>query len=169
MSDALARAGGFVYRRAWRQGLYAGLVIGGAWVGQYWGVAGAASGVLLALAVNFFLMAQLSLKIAHMSWKSFFGAHVPALLLAASSGVAVRAGSALLLQWSFHPVVLLAGTITVAACTVTALACSCPRFFLGPDGLWIIVGKAILASRGAVFQTLTQRREGAKNSGRSHG
>ncbi len=138
MSDALARARGFVYRRAWRQGLYAGCVIGGAWVGQFWGVGGAAFGVLLALCVNFFLMAQLSLKIADMSWDSFFGAHVPAVMLACSSGLAIHTTSAFMLQWSFAPVALLAGTLSVATCTVTALACSCPRFFLGPDGLWMI-------------------------------
>ena len=45
MSDSLARATGSVYRRAWRQGIYAALVFGGAWVGQFWGVAGVAYGI----------------------------------------------------------------------------------------------------------------------------
>jgi PST family polysaccharide transporter len=138
MSDALARACGFVYLRAWRQGLYAAFVIGGALVGQYWGVAGAASGVLLALCLNFFLMAQLSLKIADIGWAAFFGLHVPAILLACCSGVAVRASAALMLQWSSPPLVLLAGTTTVMAFTVTALILACPRLFLGRDGLWMI-------------------------------
>ncbi len=138
MSDALSRARGFVYSRAWRQGLFAGCVIGGACICQHWGVAGVAFGVLLALCMNFFLMAQLSLKIINMSWHSFLGAHIPSILLACSSGVAVHAASVLMLRWSLSPVALLVCAMSVAACTVTVLACSCPRFFLGPDGLWMI-------------------------------
>jgi O-antigen/teichoic acid export membrane protein len=137
ISDALTRARGFVYGRAWRQGFYAGCVLGGAWLGQFWGVAGAAFGVLLALCLNFFLMAQLSLKIARLSWRTFFGAHIPAVLLASSTGVAVQVTSLLVRHWSFSPLALLVGTMTVAACTVFALAVTHPQFFIGSDALWM--------------------------------
>ena len=138
MSDALSRASGFVYSRAWRQGLYAGGVIGGAWLCLRWGVAGVAFGVLLALCINFFLMAQLSLKIVHMSWKDFLEAHVPSILLACSLGVAAHLTSALILRWSHSPPTVLVGTIIVSACSVMLLICAYPKFFLGVDGLWMV-------------------------------
>ena len=46
MSDSIARSTGAVYRRAWRQVIYAALVVVGAWVGQHWGIAGVAWGAL---------------------------------------------------------------------------------------------------------------------------
>ena len=79
LSDSISRATGAVYRRAWRQAVYAGLVLSGAWTGQHWGVIGVAVGVFAALAVNFILMAELSLRIARLSWREFWRAHVPAL------------------------------------------------------------------------------------------
>lgn len=45
MSDSLSRAVGAVYRRAWRQWLYAAIVITGTYVGHHWGVSGIALGV----------------------------------------------------------------------------------------------------------------------------
>jgi PST family polysaccharide transporter len=138
MSDALARAKGCVYRRAWRQGVYAGLVIGGAIVGQNWGLAGAAAGVLIALSVNFLLMAELSLRIAGMGWSSFLGAHLPAILLAISLGTTLRVASFAANYLSFPPVATLVGSVALAGCTALALAFLFPKFFLGQDGLWML-------------------------------
>src|SRR2546430_549365 len=58
MSDALARGTGAVYRRAWRQILYAALVLVGAWIGKQWGMAGVAGGGLGALAIHLGLMGR---------------------------------------------------------------------------------------------------------------
>src|SRR5439155_10953704 len=77
MSDSLTRATGAVYRRAWRQVVYAGLVIGGAWIGQHWDLTGVAWGVLASLTINFLLMAQLSLTVAGLTWTSLWHMHVP--------------------------------------------------------------------------------------------
>ncbi len=60
MSDSLSRATGKVYRRAWRQGLYARLVFLGALVGQTWGVR-CRGRRARRLFLNYVLMAQLSL------------------------------------------------------------------------------------------------------------
>jgi hypothetical protein len=62
MSDSLARATGAVYRRAWRQWLYAGAVFLGAWLGQFWGTAGVAG---VAALCN---LPDASLKPACVSW-----------------------------------------------------------------------------------------------------
>ncbi|HJQ65320.1 MAG TPA: lipopolysaccharide biosynthesis protein, partial [Gemmatimonadales bacterium] len=85
MSDSIARSTGAVYRRAWRQILYAGLVVLGAWIGQHWGVTGVAWGALAALTVNFLLMAELSLDVARITWGEFWTAHRPAVLLTVCS------------------------------------------------------------------------------------
>lgn len=138
MSDALARANGFVYQRAWRQGLYAVLVIGGAWVGHFWGIAGSAVGVLIALCVNFFLMAQLSLRITEISWKTFFGAHIPAILLASSSGLVVHISSVLAHLSGVPNLILLTCSSAAVILNVIFLAYAWPQFFLGQDGLWMI-------------------------------
>ena len=47
ISDSLARSVGTVYKRAWRQAIYAALVVTGALVGRRWGITGVAWGVLV--------------------------------------------------------------------------------------------------------------------------
>jgi len=75
MSESLARATGAVYQRAWRQFIYAGLVITGSYVGHFWGLGGVACGVVFALITNFFLMAQLSLKLTNITWIDMIRVH----------------------------------------------------------------------------------------------
>lgn len=75
MSESLARATGAVYRRAWRQFVYAGLVLCGSYVGHFWGLEGVALGVALALVINFFLMAHLSLQLTDVKWIDFLSVH----------------------------------------------------------------------------------------------
>ncbi len=69
ISDTLARSTGAVYRRAWRQWVYAFAIIGFSIVGLYWGVVGVAAGVTLAVALNHLLMTQLSLTLLTIGWK----------------------------------------------------------------------------------------------------
>lgn len=67
MSDSLARATGAIYRRAWRQWIYAGAVFLGAWLGHFWGTPGVAVGVAVGIVLNFFLMLQLSVRLTGVS------------------------------------------------------------------------------------------------------
>ncbi|CAN5162639.1 lipopolysaccharide biosynthesis protein [soil metagenome] len=83
VSDCLAQATGAVYRRAGRTFVYAFGVVGGALIGQNWGIVGVAVAILAVLTVNFLLMAQLSLSLVDMSWRDFALAHVPAALTSA--------------------------------------------------------------------------------------
>src|SRR5256884_9366467 len=87
ISDVTARATAAVYHRAWRQLVYALCVLTGAWFGRAWGIDGVAAGVVGALAVNFFLMADLGLRLTRQTWRSFWDAHTPALGLAAAAGL----------------------------------------------------------------------------------
>lgn len=63
VSDALSRAKGSVYRRAWRQALYAAAVATGSYIGHFYGVEGVAIGVVLAITFNYLIMLQLSYRL----------------------------------------------------------------------------------------------------------
>lgn len=138
IGDSLARATGAVYRRAWRQALYAAAVIGGAWIGQHWGITGVAVGVLGALAFNFLLTAQLSVTITGVSWRQFGAAHVPALLLAALTGAVTWALATWLRALEAHGLLVLlaggAGALLAAGLAMRLM----PRVVLGSDGIWML-------------------------------
>jgi O-antigen/teichoic acid export membrane protein len=138
MSDSICRATGAVYRRAWRQAVYAGLVLGGSWVGHHWGVAGVAAGVLLAVTVNFVSMAHLSLSVSGITWGTLFRAHVPALLLSAACAVVLTAILIPLRQLEVAPLLRLVAAAGGTLSAGLALAWVAPRTFLGGDGLWML-------------------------------
>jgi O-antigen/teichoic acid export membrane protein len=138
ISDSLARSTGMVYRRAWRQAIYAALVVGGSLVGRHWGIEGVAWGVLGAITINYFAMAALSISSTGLPWRTFAGAHVRGLIL----GVCVAA-----LCW---PTAQFLRTQDVAAWLVIAIASAFsvglvglgaqrnPNLVLGDDALWMI-------------------------------
>jgi O-antigen/teichoic acid export membrane protein len=135
MSDSLSRATGRVYRRAWRQAVYAGLVFVGALVGQGWGVTGVAVGVLAALFANYLLMAHLSLTIVKLSWGRFVRVQLPAVRL-----TAVLAAVTLVITGGTRHLGMppLAGLLLGAAGGVgVALMAArlAPRLVLGEDGI----------------------------------
>jgi O-antigen/teichoic acid export membrane protein len=135
MSDSLARATGAVYRRAWRQLIYAALVFLAAWVGSHWSVAGVAVGVLASLTLNFFLMAQLSLGVSGLTWRRFGEAHLPAMLCAAVAGTLALASVTLLRQGGAPPVVRLLGAAAVTGAGFALALWRIPRPLLGPHGV----------------------------------
>ncbi len=139
ISDSVTRALGAVYRRAWRQWAYAGLVIGGGIVGQRWGLPGVATAVLFALLVNFLLTAHLATRLVALSWTDYFRAHAAGVRAAAAVavpafGIATLARTALELP---SPGVLVL-TLIGAALTVTPLLMAHPAWVLGPDGQWLM-------------------------------
>lgn len=134
LSDSLARATGAVYARAWRQAIFAIAVTVGAITGQRWGVAGMSLGVVAAVALNFFLMAQLSLRVTGLSWSEFTVAHLPALALAGTIGSGVWATADLLRQAQVTPLALLLDVAFVAGAAGLVLCWLLPALFLGQDG-----------------------------------
>ena len=137
ISDALVRATGAVYRRTWRQTAYAITVLVGAWIGTAWGVEGVAIAVLITLALNFFLMAQLALRLARMSWLRFATAHLAGFGLAAVVGAPVAAAAILLRTFDVAPLGVLA-TSLAAVIPSALVVVSLPRIFLGRDGMWMV-------------------------------
>lgn len=136
MSDSLVRATGAVYRRAWRQVAFAVLVVTGAWLGQPWKLPGVAVGVVAAVAVNFGLMAHLSLCLVPLPWRRFWAAHLPGLALAGLVGVQVYWVSLVLRAWTLPATAVL--LVSVAAIVPSLLVVWClPRLFPGQDGRWM--------------------------------
>jgi PST family polysaccharide transporter len=122
LSDSLARATGAVYRRAWRQMLYAALVAIGAYAGVPWGIRGVAIGVVLAVVVNYLLMAQLSLRLIDAGWKDLLLAHLPAAAVAGAVGLATWPTAALLRAVNAGPALVMSGALVSAAAMGLALA-----------------------------------------------
>jgi O-antigen/teichoic acid export membrane protein len=138
MSDSLSRSTGVVYRRARRQVVYAGMVIGGAYLGGHWGITGVAAGVFVALTVNFLLMAQLSLEVCQMSWSTFWAAHGPSVLLAAAAGSVAWSVATGLRQLPAPPLVILMMSAGGAIASVVWLMSRFPQRCLGEEGLWTL-------------------------------
>jgi PST family polysaccharide transporter len=138
MSDSITRSTGAVYRRAWRQALYAVLVVGGAWIGQHWGITGVAWGTLAALTVNFLMMAQLGLDVGHLTWSDFGRAHEPAVYLTMACAPVIWGATTLLRQWGLPPVSIVIGVSLLALGTALLLVFRAPAIFLGQDGRWML-------------------------------
>jgi O-antigen/teichoic acid export membrane protein len=135
MSDSLSRATGRVYRRAWRQVVYAGLVFLGAWVGRYQGLTGVAVGVLVALFLNYLVMAQLSLSVIQISWLQFVRAQLPALWLTVVVGVVTVVAAAGLRHYGAPPLLgLVVGSVAAGAAAALMIWLA-PTYALGEHGI----------------------------------
>lgn len=138
LSDSLARATGAVYRRAWRQAIYAALVIAGAGGGARWGLGGVAAGVLAALTVNCILMAQLSVSLGRMTWGRVARAHVPALHLTVLAGLVAWALATLMRAVNAGAVLVLVVTFAVTGAALLGSIRFVPSRFLGTHGLLML-------------------------------
>lgn len=87
MSDSLARGTGAVYKRAWRQLIYAAAVILFSYIGHFWGLYGVAVGVSLSLVINFLMMAHLSIQLTGIRWMDLLKAHRHGLQLGVFTGI----------------------------------------------------------------------------------
>jgi PST family polysaccharide transporter len=140
-----------VYASAVRQGLYAALVVFGAFIGQRWGVGGVAVAVSIAMGINFVNMAALSRRETGLSWSRFARAHVPGALLAVLIGstVAVTASLARAAHLGKIPVLVIA-VLTGGLVTLGALRLH-SELFLGPHGAWAFKHTSEFLRNGARY------------------
>lgn len=138
MSDSITRATGAVYRRAWRQVIYAVLVFAAAWGGTRWGVNGVAAGVLVSLTINFLLMAHLSLAVSHSTWRHFAQAHLPAVLTSTLAGGLAFLSITALRHSGVGPGLRLVSALLVTSLGTALLLRRAPQSLLGPYGLKMI-------------------------------
>jgi O-antigen/teichoic acid export membrane protein len=165
MSDSLARATGAVYRRAWRQWMYAGAVLLGAWLGHFWGTPGVAAGVAVSIVLNFILMLQLSLKLTGVSWRALTGVHLRHTLVAVLLGAVAWACAHLVRTAGIPPYVSLVSAGLAAMAALLLLMSYRPGVF-GDEGgwAWFLVKSRIQA----VVLAFSPTRNGAAGSAKGH-
>jgi PST family polysaccharide transporter len=113
MAYCLDGAVGAMRQRTKRDGIYAFAVLTGSLIGTRFGLVGVATGVVLAIAVNYLVGAAMSLRMLGASWRDYARSQLPAFaigLLTASVAYPVRIG---LLTAGFSQVVVL--TLTCLA------------------------------------------------------
>ena len=135
VSDSLANASGRVYGRAWRQAVFALAVFLGALGGVKWGVVGVASGIVLALAVNYTVMARLSLSIVGMCWRQYIPLHGRGLLLAAATYPLVMWPAQACRAAGYEALVVSLLSLLPATLVLGALLAWRPQSLLGVEGL----------------------------------
>jgi PST family polysaccharide transporter len=95
MAYCLDGAMGAMRNRTLRDGIYAGAVIVGSVVGTRFGLAGVATGVVAAIAVNYVVGAAMSLRMLGATWRDYATSQLPAVglgLLTAAVAYLVRQG-----------------------------------------------------------------------------
>jgi PST family polysaccharide transporter len=135
LSDSLGIAAGTVYAVAWRQGAQAAAVLVGALIGQYWGLAGVAGGVLAAQVLTYALVTQLCLRLTSLSLRAWAAAHGRGLVLGAVTGMGLWLLAATLRSLGAAPALTLGTGVLV--CAAVAIAVIRLRL-IGPDGLWLL-------------------------------
>ncbi len=138
LSDAMAKATGHVYARAWRQGLYATLVVGGAFACRPWGIEGVAAAVAGAIVVNYVVMSGLSLSVTGLGWASFWFAHLRGLMLATVTAITVTVSAAGLRAFDAPAAVVIAGASALALVAVVLPGALAPNRMLGPELMWLL-------------------------------
>ena len=138
LSDSLTRARGAVYSRALRQIVYGAFVFGGAYIGRRWGVEGVACGVLLAVTLNFLLMAEMSLKILGVKWSSFATAHSTAFVYSVGTAAFTYLSATALRSLDLSPLVLLLLIGTALLGIAAAAFKIAPTGLLGDEARWAV-------------------------------
>ena len=135
VSDALARATGAVYRRAWRHWVHAAAVVGFAWVGQHADLGGVAVGVAMGMTVNFFLMAQLATQLSTVTWRDVAVSHLGALPSFLVSWVVVGLATSAARDAGLPAPAVVSLVLLALTATLWLGVRWMPRRFLGPDGV----------------------------------
>jgi O-antigen/teichoic acid export membrane protein len=146
LADTLARSKGAVYELAWRHGVYAALVVTGAWMAYPFGIEGVALAVVIALAVHFMLMIQLSVSITHTRWSEFCLAHLPALFLAGITGIAVLTVAEVARYYMLPPIVVSVSAVAFTLSCLLVLSRLIPSWILGRDAAWLLEALSRLRS-----------------------
>lgn len=134
VSDAVVTATGAVKAVARRKAVLAVLALGAVWLGQHLGVAGAAAGLVAALAVHWALLAQLGMRRSGLEWRAFARAQLPALAWTIAALAVSVPLSGLLRQLAWAPWARLLAVLAVLAVLASAPLMLFRRRVLGREG-----------------------------------
>jgi hypothetical protein len=136
VDGTLARATGAVHQAAWRQAVYAVLVVIGAWIGHPFGVTGVALAVVIALVIFFILLTQLSISITQMYWMDLLKAFVPAMALTVIASAVVWLTATTMRELSLSASTTLLTSIAAAFFIVAVFVRFAPTLSIGENGVW---------------------------------
>lgn len=134
-------AQGESFRLAWRQGIYALLVIIGAALGTRWGIDGVAVAVAAVIVIHYALSAQLANRLLGISWWQFGRVHGPGLASAAVLWSALRLSEPFISE-AGNEFVELGLSLSLAGAVATLLYTLAPTRFLGAEALDILKATA---------------------------
>jgi len=138
VSDALIKATGAVYRRAWWQMVYAALVIVLASIAAQWGIVGVACATLAATSANYFFMVSLACKLTELKWIEVLRAHVWGLKLGLVTGLGATTTAVVLREFGAPGLVTLLSVLAATSCLVGILVVRWRDAFLGEGGYWFV-------------------------------
>jgi PST family polysaccharide transporter len=136
IGHSVANATGAVRAVAWRNTIFAALVVLGALAGARWGLVGVSVAVLVAMAVNFAMIFQLGERITGLALSSFAGLHVPAAAISVIVGLEAWAVSIAARGFDAPALVTLVAAALVVAPTLLLVVRLLPAV-LGEDGRWL--------------------------------
>lgn len=139
ISDSLVRAKGAVYLRAWRQGIYAFLVIMGSYIGHFYGVVGVSLGVSIAIVINYILMAVLSINLIKIKKADFLLSHKNGLVLSILIYVLFSVAN-ILIPTTPYVVIDLIITLfsSILPLVLLILIRNIGFYIIGKEGYWLI-------------------------------
>lgn len=138
VSGALLRSLGQVYAIAVRQAAYLLLILGGAWLGHFWGLAGASVGVVVAIGGHYLQFCSMAVRLLpDMDWRRMIRTVLPGAALAVGvlAVASTVAGIARIYRCSEWGVCLV--TCMTTATFIAGLVRAYPQC-LGHDGCWIL-------------------------------
>lgn len=121
ISDTLAGAVGVVYKRAWRQWVYGILIFLFAIFGVQWGLKGVATGIAIAITVNFLLMIHLSISILRIKWTEIGRVHLRYILITMSMGILLFGIVELLRKYHFNDLSIIIYSILFSILFIASL------------------------------------------------
>ncbi|HLQ37944.1 MAG TPA: lipopolysaccharide biosynthesis protein [Planctomycetota bacterium] len=138
ISDVLARATGTVYARAWRQMIFAVLILAGAFAGTAAGVTGVAIGIVTAIGINYLTMAGLSLRTTGSNWSEFAALHLRGLVSGTITGAVVLLLAQAIRGSVTDPLLVLLTVAVLMLVLLGAALAIAPRRVLGAEGTWLL-------------------------------
>jgi O-antigen/teichoic acid export membrane protein len=154
MAYCLDGAVGAMRKRMLRDGIYALAVVGGSLIGTRFGLAGVATGVVVAIVLNYLVGAAMSLSMLGATWRDYAGSQLPALglgLLTSVVAYTVRRG---LLAAGAGPLAVLTLTTGLSLAALAGL-------YLARPSVIGRYGQTALRQVGAAISSRLPRREPA--------
>ena len=153
------RALGAVYREAWREALFALLMVFGAWLGMRWGLAGAAAAIVAARILRHLLFTQLALALLGLRWRRLLQCHAPPLWAAAWSAAALWVATGLADRAALPAAATLAIGLAAWAAAAAAAVYAAPAFARPRSVPWLLDHLPFpeLGTTGRLLRVILQR------------